>query len=207
VGLPGQTGAMHKLLFLAFALAAPATALPAQPQPSAAPAASVDEALVARFIAALPHAQQSLDSTDETNGELLQRFSVLNPGREAEVRTLVEGYSRCAGPALREATVRLFADVARQLGADKVNALIRFYTGPDFKAFAALAPDVQAGRLTPAAMAEFQRLLAAYPLTEFHATLQRVGSGLDRDQVFASAITGCARALRTGLESRRLRVN
>ena len=198
---------MTRLFLLAFALAAPATIVRAQPQPQAAPVGAVDQALIERFMAALPRSQQALDSTSETNAELLALFTGLNPGRDAEVRPLVESYARCAAPALREGTLRMFGALARDLGRDKVEALIRFYSGPDFTAFARVAPAAQAGTLAPADAAELARLLGAYPLADFHAAMRRAGSALESDEAFTAGITRCATELRTAMQSRRLRVN
>lgn len=194
-------------LFLALAaFAVPVAPASAQPAPSAA-SSPVDQALLDRFVAALPESREQLAALGEVDSDLLRRFTALNPGRDGDVLPLVQAYARCSAPALRNGTVRLIEEVGRQLGRERVERLIAFYGGPDFEAFARIAPSVQAGNPSAAESAELLRILTAYPLIEFRATMQRLGESVGPDDQFAAAITRCATTLRQALEARGLRVN
>src|SRR3954465_6754145 len=76
---------------LAMLVVAPALAQ----TPAAAP-----DALVERFIAALPH-QEEFDPPATADARRLAQFGALNPGREQEVRTILTAEATCSAPAIR----------------------------------------------------------------------------------------------------------
>ena len=137
-----------------------------------APAEAPSPALVDRFMAAIPdaHRLSQVDGTADTAE--LARLSRLNPGKAEAIRPVLEAYAECASPinnAISESGLRF---AARQLGQAKLEQLIRFYEGEDFRRVVALTERMQPGGTLPSAeQAELERILATYPLAEFNALL------------------------------------
>ena len=136
------------------------------------PAEAPSPALVDRFMAAIPDAQRLTQVDRTADPAELARLSRLNPGKAEAIRPVLEAYAACSSPinnAISELGLRF---AARQLGRAKLEQLIRFYEGEDFRRLAVLAPRMEAGQtLAAAEQAELDRILAAYPLAEFNAVL------------------------------------
>src|SRR5262245_39921410 len=108
-------------------------AVAAEPTPGPA-----SEAVVDRFIAVLPDTQRLARVDRSADAAELERLSQLNPGREADVRRLLEDQAGCAGAARNGEMNRTLRAVARQLGDEKVLRMIRFYEGGDMPIFGRL---------------------------------------------------------------------
>ena len=136
------------------------------------PAEAPSPALVERFMAAIPDAQRLSQVDGTADPAELARLSRLNPGKAEAIRPVLEAYAACSSPinnAISEAGLRF---AAQQLGRAKLEQLIRFYEGEDFRRLAALTPRLEAGQTPTAAdQAELERILAAYPLAEFNTIL------------------------------------
>jgi hypothetical protein len=175
----------------------------AQPTP-AAPAAQAapSEALIDRFIAILPDRDQ-IDSVDsEIDAGELKALVALNPGKEAQVRSILQANLACTGPAITAGTLRMLRTVARDLGAEKLQRLVSFYEGPDFAKFKALAARME-GQATPSAedKAAMAKLMGAYPLQAYHDRLNAAGEIIAADDGFMTAATKCASEQMTALEA------
>ncbi|HEX8064614.1 MAG TPA: hypothetical protein VF535_15545, partial [Allosphingosinicella sp.] len=129
-----------KPLAFAAALLLAAQAQSASAQPAQPAQAAPSEALIDRFIAILPDREQ-IDSVDsEIDAGELKTLVALNPGKEAQVRSILQvNLTSCTGPAISAGTLRMLRTVARGLGAEKLQRLVAFYEGPDFAKFSALA--------------------------------------------------------------------
>jgi hypothetical protein len=140
--------------------------------PNPAPAEPPSEALVDRFMTAIPDADR-LEQMDRTADPAeLERLSRLNSGKTDEIRPVLEAYAACASPINNEIGRSGLRFAAQQLGRAKLEQLIRFYEGEDFRRFAALGSRLEAGEtLAPAEQAELDRIMAAYPLAELNAQL------------------------------------
>lgn len=141
--------------------------------------------LVERLIAALPEPQRRLDEVDPA---ALDRLVQLNPGREADLRAILQTHVRCTAPLMRASTDRMLHQVATHLGAANVEALIRFYQGPDLARFATLAEKADK---SPEEAAEFDRLLRAYPMEAFREAMQAASARLFEDEAFFVAMNAC----------------
>lgn len=177
-----------------FAIAAFALlALQAQSALAQPPEAAPSEALVDRFLAVLPDKEElKTRSTDIDAGEL-QALVALNPGKEAQVRAILQSNLACSGEAVSVGAVRMLRTVARNLGEARLKKLIGFYEGPDFAAFAALAVRM-GGNATPSAQdkAAMAKLMEAYPLQAYQDGLGRAGAIIAADEGFIAAATRCA---------------
>jgi hypothetical protein len=80
----------------------------------------------------------------------LSALAALNPGKEAQVRSILEANLACSNEAISAGTLRMLRTVARDLGEARVTRLISFYEGPDYAAFEALGLRMS-GTATPAA--------------------------------------------------------
>ena len=144
--------------------------------------------LVERFIAALPQPRRPLDAIDS---EELARLAQRNPGREGDIRPILEAHARCTAPVRQSSTERVFQGVAARLGTANVEALIRFYSGPDLARFGALAEKTDK---STEENAELERLLAAYPMQAMMDAMQSSGMAIFDDDAFMSAMDACDRA-------------
>ncbi|HEX8240552.1 MAG TPA: hypothetical protein VF574_12500 [Allosphingosinicella sp.] len=175
------------------AIAAALLALQAQPGLSQAPEAAPSEALIERFIAVLPDRGEIDKAVGEIDPVELDRLTALNPGKEAELRSILQANLACTGPAATAGSLRMLRTVARNLGDEKVRKLISFYQGPDYAAFAALAARMD-GKGKPAAedSAALAKLMGAYPLQAFHEQLGRAEEIIAADEGFMSDAMKCA---------------
>jgi hypothetical protein len=141
--------------------------------PSLAQGAPPSEALVDRFMAALPPDRRALPTAP--SAEEVERLEALNPGKSAEIRPILEAYQACAAAESKTQALALLRDVARALGEAKLLRLTSFYEGPDYLAFAALGDRISKGAdVSAAEKAEFERLVAEYPLNDFRDTMMKV---------------------------------
>ncbi|HYW14705.1 MAG TPA: hypothetical protein VE891_00935 [Allosphingosinicella sp.] len=186
-----------------------------QPQPAAAQAAPAEavsaapaEALIDRFIAVLPDREE----IDKAGGEIdpieLARLATLNPGKEAQVRKVLQANLACTGPAASSASLRMLRTVARNLGDDRLRKLIGFYEGPDYAAFGALARRM-AGKAIPSAAdgAAMAKLMGAYPLQAFQEQMGRAEEIMTADAPFMEAAWNCAAEQEKALEAAGLKSN
>lgn len=194
---------MKPLLFAIalFALHGPAAAAePAKGAPS--------EALVDRFIAAIPDREALTAAEGEIDAGELERLTALNPGKEAQLRKILESNLACTGPAITAGTMRMLRTLARDLGEEKLKKLVGFYEGPDYAAFSALALRMESGAAPSAgdkaAMAKF---MAAYPLQDFMDGMNRAGQIIAGDEVFMTAAMDCAEKQMAALEGAGLKAN
>ena len=180
-------------------------ALQAQSVPPAPAAPS--EALVDRFIAAIPEWQDEAAETEIDAGEL-SRLAALNPGKEPQLRSILKANLACSGPAVAAVTMRMLRTIARELGSERLEKLIRFYEGPDYAAFEALATRMQ-GQTAPSAedKAAMAKLMAAYPLQDFLDRMNRAPDMIAADQAFMTAAMKCASEQMEALEAAGLKTN
>ena len=179
--------------------AAAAICLAASPPPASSGPATpgVTDLLYAEFLAALPHPEDWDPGTEPDPGSLA-RLGALNPGREAEVRSILSDQARCLAPALVPATRRMLRAVADRLGPDKVRTLIGFYRSDEFRRFDAIdMARRKQGSVTPAQEAALERFAQANPVAiEFAQAVQRSAAFAAEDQAFMREAQRCA-ALRS----------
>ncbi|HEY0324609.1 MAG TPA: hypothetical protein VGC46_01350 [Allosphingosinicella sp.] len=144
--------------------------------------------LVERFIAALPEPRRPLNEVDPA---ALARLVELNPGREAHLRAILQAHAGCTAPLMRGSTDRMLHHVAGRLGAANLEALIRFYQGPDLARFGTLA---EKRDKTTEETAEFERLMRDYPMEAFMDAMQSAtASAMFDDESFFVAMNACDR--------------
>ncbi len=163
----------------------------AQPSPDAD--AAPGDALVDRFIAALPTPRAGPDPAS------VAALEELNPGRRDDIVAVLSDYEEC-GDALARVQLRR---VAHALGARKVTQLVRFYEGEDFRTFDRIAAQPEAA-LSAADRAERDRILAAYPLADFVQAMGPTGPAFDSEAAIAG-IERCMTARDAALAGRNLR--
>jgi hypothetical protein len=173
--------------------AAALLALQAPPVSAQAAPAAPSEALVDRFIASIPDRGEIAAESTEIDPAELSRLVALNPGKEAQVRSILKSNLACTGPAVTAGTLRMLRTVARGLGAEKLQKLVSFYEGPDYAAFEALGTRMESAA-TPSAedKAAMAKLMAAYPLQAFLEQMNRAGEIIAADEGFMTAAMNCA---------------
>jgi len=187
-------------------LALQAYSASAQPGPAAQAAPS--EALIDRFIAVLPDRDQ-IDAVDtEIDPEELEALVALNPGKEAQLRPILQANVACTAPAITAGSLRMLRTVARNLGEAKVKKLVSFYGGPDYAAFAALAARME-GKDKPGAedSAAMAKMMATYPLQAFHEQLSQAEEIIGADAGFMKDAMRCASEQMAALEAAGLKAN
>ncbi|HEU0097744.1 MAG TPA: hypothetical protein VFQ67_03120 [Allosphingosinicella sp.] len=189
------------------AIAAALLALQPQPGSSQAPPAPSD-ALVERFIAALPDRDEIAKAAGEIDQAELSRLAGLNPGKESRVRAVLQSNLACSGPATVAGSLRMLRTIARNLGSATVQKLTSFYEGPDYAAFAALAARME-GEAKPSAAdsAALEKMMAAYPLEAFREQLSRAEEIFAADEAFMEAAVKCATEQLEALEAAGLKAN
>lgn len=189
---------------LLFVTVQPASAEPAAPAAATAPS----EALVDRFIAVIPDRDQIDSVSTEIDAGELAALVALNPGKEAQIRPILQANLACTGPAISAGSLRMLRTVARNLGEEKLKRLIAFYEGPDYAAFAALAARME-GKDKPSAedSAAMAKMMGAYPLQAFHAQLNSAPEIIGADQGFMEAAMRCATEQVAALDKAGLKAN
>jgi hypothetical protein len=149
-----------------FFLAAFAAAGGAAPEPA-------DEVLVDRLIAVLPEsATIAADAANEASE--LARLLRLNPGRRDELKAILDAGNRCAQAEDRRALRIIVRAVTAQLGAEKVERMIRFYGSPHYRVLRGFAHRATAReKLSPPEKDELERAAAAYPIREFGLAMRK----------------------------------
>jgi len=179
-----------------------ATFSSAQAQPPAEPAS---EALIDRFVRALPH-QEEFEVHPEVDPRQLARLSAINPGKESTLRPILLAHAACTTPPQKAATMRLIRAIARDLGPAKLERLIAFYQGPDSATFERLSAAADDRQTPPEAdRKELERIMAAYPLADW---VQAMGSSARRlldDSDFLGAISRCDAARDAALAQAKLK--
>ena len=186
-----------------FAIAAAALlALQAPPASAQAPEAAPSDALIERFIAALPDRDAIGAAGEEIDAIELGRLAALNPGKEAQVREVLKANLACTAPAITAGSLRMLRTVARNLGEARLRKLVSFYEGPDYAAFGALAARIE-GKPAPSAEdnAAMARFMGTYPLQAFHEQLSRSEEIIAADPGFMSAATTCVAEQMEALEA------
>lgn len=180
------------LLALPALLPQPATAQPLKMERVPAPPAP-SEALVERFLAVLPDREQLSAVDTEIDAAELARLVALNPGKEAQLRPILQANLACTAPAISAGTLRMLRTVGRNLGAEKLQKLVAFYEGPDYAAFGTLAARMD-GNADPTAAdkAALAKYMETYPLQAFLDQMNRAGETIAADQVFMTAAMKCA---------------
>jgi hypothetical protein len=182
--------------------------LQAQPVQAQAPEAAPSEALIDRFIAVLPDRDAFGAEKQEIDPAELARLVALNPGKEAQVRSVLKANLGCTGPAIEAGSLRMLRTVARNLGDSRLRKLVGFYGGPDYAAFGALAARMGV-KPTPSAedSAAMAKLMGTYPLQAFHEQLSRAEEIISADPGFMSAAMKCASEQVEALEKTGLKAN
>ena len=187
---------------LAIAAAAALLALPPQPGLAQGPEAAPSEALVERLIAVLPDRQEIDAVSAEVDPGELNALAALNPGKEAQVRSILEANLACSDEAISAGTLRMLRTVARDLGEARLTRLVSFYEGPDYAAFAALGTRMAGSSApSPEDRAAMAKLIEAYPLQAWLDRLNQAQDIIAADEGFLTAAMKCAEAQMTALEA------
>lgn len=191
----------------AFVIAA-LLALQTQPAWAEAPEAAPSEALVERFIAVLPD-RAEIDAIDtEVDAAELSALVALNPGKEAQLRSILEANLACSGKAISAGSLRMLRTVARDLGEARLKRLVSFYEGPDYAAFAALGTRMAGSSApSPEDRAAMAKLMEAYPLQAWLDRLNRAQEIIMADDGFMTAAIKCADEQMKALEAAGLKSN
>lgn len=164
-----------------------ATAAAGQAQPPA------DEASIDRFMAVLPDAETLDDERGPDPGEM-ERLRALNPGREAQVETIMIANAHCRSAIVNRKTEELLRGIARGLGQEKLERMIAFYEGPESARADHLFDRIENGEeLSPAEQAEADSILARYPIEEMMDGLDNLHLAIGKDQAFLDGLTACDR--------------
>ena len=179
-----------------------------QAQPAAPAPAAPTEALVDRFIAAIPKWEESVRADADIDADELSRLVALNPGKEPQLRAILKANLACSGPAVTAVTIRMLRAVARDLGPERLQKLIGFYEGPDYAAFEALGTRIQ-GQAAPSAQdkAAIAKLMATYPLQAFLDRMNRAPEIIAADEAFMTAAMKCASEQTDALTAAGLKAN
>lgn len=166
-----------------------------------APMPPAPEALVDRYMAALP---QNLDAINRGRGEdEVARLLQVNPGgAEADVRAAVDAWQACFSGMLNANTEGAIRAAVRAMGAEKLTRLIRFYTGPDHAAFGAIVEADERGEMTDAHRADRQRIYDTYPVLEFSESFNAALDRARSDETFQQEARRC-RGIEVALLERR----
>jgi hypothetical protein len=189
-------------------LAAAFLALQAQAASAQAPQAVPSEALIERFIAVLPDRDQLSAAGSEIDAGELAGLVAVNPGKEAQLRPILQANLACTAPAISAGTLRMLRTVGRNLGAEKLQKLVTFYEGPDYAAFRVLAARME-GNAEPTAQdkAALAKYMETYPLQAFLEQMNHAGEIIAADQGFMSAAMKCASEQADALTAAGLKAN
>ena len=141
------------------------------------PAAAVERPspeLVERFLAALPDAGR-LDRVERSADPAeLERLTRLNPGREDDIRPVLEAHAACASPFQNAIARAALRRAAERLERADLERMLQFYHSEDLGRLDALGARLGAGETLGAAdQAELDRIVAAYPVMAFAEAMQR----------------------------------
>jgi hypothetical protein len=164
-------------------LAAPAAA-------AQAPVPPAPEALVDRYMAALPQNVAAINAGRAEN-EVARLLQVNPGGDEAAVRAAVDALEACFSPVLNANTDGAIRATVRAMGAEKLNRLIEFYTGPDHATFGTIVDANEHGEMTEAQAAERRRIETSYPVLEFVRLFNAALDIARRDEAFQREARRC----------------
>lgn len=174
----------------------------AEPQP----VAPASDALVDRFLAVIPDADVLRNPQWDLDAAQVTRLGELNPDRSEDIEAVRESYRRCTAPTAARITLQLFRETARSLGEEKLGRLITLYQNSDFTILENIARRNEAGEtVSPADLAEAERITSAYPVRDYVESLSRAQSGLFQDQALVETMVRCETEMRSALASRNLR--
>ena len=151
---------MLKLLVIAASLSA---TIQAAPDPA-------DEAQIDRLLEVVPHSRADRERAPDP--QHLADVEALNPGRGEEVRQLLEAEARCESTVVGSSLRNAFREMGRRLGRAKIDRLIAFYSGVDFRTFTSI--EDRSGRGEPISTADretMERIMRDYPLIEMASLL------------------------------------
>ncbi|MGQ0589641.1 MAG: hypothetical protein ACT4N8_08940 [Sphingosinicella sp.] len=164
-----------------------------------------DDAIIDRFTAAFPDRDQL--SAPRTTREELDRLTRLNPDRGDEVEAILRAYGQCLFPAAQSATLAMFREVARELGTARLNRLIRFYEGEDYRTFASIYIRHQAGEAISAAdNAILARIVTDYPLMDFYQIFEPATRRMRESETYRPVLVRCSNELAAELAAQGLRI-
>lgn len=170
--------------------APPISIAPPPLEPPGPPPPPVSEALFQRFLASLPKEAWAGPAT--VAPETAKRLVELNPGKEAQIASILGAFDRCSEPAAAAGMRRTYqiAMGSPVLGAAKVERMTEFFSSGGWAALTLLNIRINASA-TPAAadVAEKDRLIADYPLDDFSASLTIAGFAALKEGAFAALKT------------------
>jgi hypothetical protein len=172
------------------------------PAPAEAPTAPASEALVERFMTVIPEADRLNQVDRAADPQELARLGRLNAGRSDEIRPVLEAFAACQSPINNELARTGLRAVARSLGDARLSRLIAFYQSDDFRRLDAIVQRANRGEsMTAADEVEAARIMEAYSVADFNATMERVltETYLARQDEMA-ALTRCEEEKRAALE-------
>jgi hypothetical protein len=173
-------------------------------RPAAAQVPPTPDALVDRYMAAIPDTTAMHEARDRE--ELIARLRAANPGAvEAVVTAAVDEGQACWAPLIRVRTDRTLRLAVRQLGAEKVTLLIAFYQGPDAGVLRRIIEADSRGALPEALVAEERRLAETYPIAEFAAATRAATAAVRAEPGYEQDSERCATAAAAALARRNLR--
>jgi hypothetical protein len=180
------------------------------PRPGVAQARETpaSNALVERLLAVLPDRDEIGAVGTDIDAAELAGLVALNPGKEAQIRPILEASLACTAPAITAGTLRMFRKIGLDLGEAKLKRLIGFYQGPDYAVFSALAQRMSGTSApSPDDKAAMAALMEAYPLQEFSEALNHGEEIMATDPAFMGAAMKCASEQMAAMEAAGLKSN
>lgn len=184
---------MKLLAPLALALlAVPLRAATPEPPPAG-------DALVETFLSIFPRTAGLDPSQIRPDPVKLDRLRRLNPGRKARVKAVMDEHRACMAPLTVEHTRQLVRSAARSLGDARLQRLIDFFQKEDAAAVTALTMRLKGGSPSPGDAAEYARLDAAYPWSDYNRAINRAIAELREDKTFRASFDHCASVLKAAV--------
>jgi hypothetical protein len=157
--------------------------------PTAPPPAR--EPVIDAFLAALPPGEAKLPTADPSaqgNAEaLVKRY----PAKVVQIRAAFEDQRRCETTASDAARNQALRESARLLGDERLAKLTSFYRGQDFARLKHLSAAQEAGALSPAEQAQFDRITQDYPLADYLVSSREAQRMMFTDGTLMNALLAC----------------
>jgi hypothetical protein len=153
---------------------------PAAPPPAREP-------VIDAFLAALPPGETKPPAADPSVKALVERY----PARGTQIRAAFEDQRRCETTASDAARNQALRESARLLGDERLAKLTSFYRGQDFARLKHLSAAQEAGALSPAEQAQFDRITQDYPLADYLASSREAQRAMFTDGTLMNALMGC----------------
>ncbi|WP_146150922.1 hypothetical protein [Allosphingosinicella deserti] len=151
--------------------------------------------LVERFLAVLPEADSLHVIERNADPAALARLVALNPGKDNQIRLILEEHSACSSAANNRLSERLLRNVARDLGPAKLQKMIDFYQSSDVARADLLFGRLERGEtLSDAEQGEADRIIARYPLEDFTRQMGSLQLSALDDRDFAAELAACESA-------------